>query len=252
MDKDKALKLALEALEEAHYKMEHYQDEKKREQAITAIKQALAAPVQELLQPVWNNLPSNKDVEDAMRIKRLNQLTTPPAAPDLQAELVKANAQAEHFEREWYLRGDELEATNRQVEILSDALAESRREIAALKAVQEPVAWMPITEPYPPGAELDILMGDGSILCDVLPQADGDLWWDGSGTGEKFIDPQYTNVTHWRIHSDTAPPAAQRQWFGLDDTDIGDEYVRFEIQGGYNRFEYAVRAIEAKLRSKNA
>ena len=33
----------------------------------------------------------------------------------------------------------ELEATNRQVEILSDALAESRREVAALKAVQEPV-----------------------------------------------------------------------------------------------------------------
>lgn len=37
-----ALKLALEALEEAHYKMEHYQDEEKREQAITAIKEALA------------------------------------------------------------------------------------------------------------------------------------------------------------------------------------------------------------------
>jgi len=36
----------------------------------------------------------------------------------------------------------ELDATNRQVEILSDALAESRREVAALKAVQEPVAWM--------------------------------------------------------------------------------------------------------------
>jgi hypothetical protein len=36
----------------------------------------------------------------------------------------------------------ELEATNRQVEILSDALAESRREVAALKAVQEPVAWV--------------------------------------------------------------------------------------------------------------
>jgi hypothetical protein len=43
----------------------------------------------------------------------------------------------------------------------------------------------------------------------------------------------------------------QRTWVGLVDTDIGDEYVRFEIQGGFNRFEYAVRAIEAKLRSKN-
>jgi hypothetical protein len=32
----------------------------------------------------------------------------------------------------------ELDATNKQVEILSDALAESRREVAALKPVQEP------------------------------------------------------------------------------------------------------------------
>ena len=31
-------------------------------------------------EPVWDNLPSNKDVEDAMRMKRLNQLATPPAA----------------------------------------------------------------------------------------------------------------------------------------------------------------------------
>ena len=39
-----ALKLALEALEEAHYKVEHKQDAAKREQAITAIKEALAQP----------------------------------------------------------------------------------------------------------------------------------------------------------------------------------------------------------------
>jgi len=32
-------------------------------------------------EPVWDNLPSNKDVEDAMRMRRLNQLATPPAAP---------------------------------------------------------------------------------------------------------------------------------------------------------------------------
>jgi hypothetical protein len=37
----------------------------------------------------------------------------------------------------------ELEATNRQVEILSDALAESRREVAALKAVQEQPVLIP-------------------------------------------------------------------------------------------------------------
>jgi hypothetical protein len=49
---------------------------------------------------------------------KVEAMFTPPAAPDLQAE---------------------LDATNRQVEILSDALAESRREVARLKAVQ-PVA----------------------------------------------------------------------------------------------------------------
>ena len=37
-----ALKLALEALEEAHYKIEHKQNAAKREQAITAIREALA------------------------------------------------------------------------------------------------------------------------------------------------------------------------------------------------------------------
>jgi hypothetical protein len=41
------LKLALEALEEAHYKIEHKQNAAKREQAITAIREALAQPEQE-------------------------------------------------------------------------------------------------------------------------------------------------------------------------------------------------------------
>ena len=46
MTKDEALKLALEALEEAHYVIEHKQDVTKRGQAITAIKEALALPEQ--------------------------------------------------------------------------------------------------------------------------------------------------------------------------------------------------------------
>ena len=46
--------------------------------------------------------------------------------------------------------------------------------------------------------------------------------------------------------------APQRTWVGLTDEEIGDEYVRFEVsKGGFNRFEYAVRAIEAKLKEKN-
>jgi len=80
--------------------------------------------------------------------------------------------------------------------------------VMELAPVQEPVAWTPIDQPYPPGGELDILMGDGSILCEVLPQSDGDLWWGGASTGERFIDPKYASVTHWRIHAEhTTPPA---------------------------------------------
>jgi hypothetical protein len=45
---------------------------------------------------------------------------------------------------------------------------------------------------------------------------------------------------------------SQRTWVGLTDEEIGDEYVRFEVsKSGFNRFEYAVRAIEAKLKEKN-
>jgi hypothetical protein len=46
------------------------------------------------------------------------------------------------------------------------------------------------------------------------------------------------------------PPA--REWVGLTDEEIGDEYVRFEVaKGGFTNFEYATRAIEAKLKEKN-
>lgn len=69
-----------------------------------------------------------------------------------------------------------------------------------------PPGWHPISEPYEPNDELDIMLSDGSILCAVLPQFDGDLWWGGDGTGEKFIDPKYANVTHWRLHA-AAPEA---------------------------------------------
>ena len=56
---------------------------------------------------------------------------------------------------------------------------------------------------------------------------------------EKIPSPLYTTLP-------------QRTWVGLDDTDIGNEYVRFEVtKGGFNRFEYAVRAIETKLKEKN-
>lgn len=76
----------------------------------------------------------------------------------------------------------------------------------AIAQAERAEPWKPISEPYELGDELDILLSDGSILCAVLPQFDGDLWWGGDGTGEKFIDPKTANVTHWRIHG-SAPVA---------------------------------------------
>jgi len=75
---------------------------------------------------------------------------------------------------------------------------------AALEQPEQAAGWRPISEPYEPRDVIDILMGDGSMLRAVLPQFDGDLWWEGSGTGEKFIDPEHANVTHWRPHAEAA------------------------------------------------
>ncbi len=83
-----------------------------------------------------------------------------------------------------------------------DGFSVRLERFAALVAAAEREAWTPIEQPYPLAGKLDILMGDGSILCGVIPQEEGDLWW--SGTAEKFIDPQYYDITHWRIHCDTA------------------------------------------------
>ena len=45
----------------------------------------------------------------------------------------------------------------------------------------------------------------------------------------------------------------KREWQNLTEEEIGDEFVRFEVGSGYfHRYELAVRAIEAKLKKKNA
>jgi hypothetical protein len=127
--KDEALELALDALETLvnGNGFAPAGNIEKARKAITAIKQALAAPVQEpeIVQRVKRyagqtmRTARNPNITARECIELANWIAGgQPAAPDLQAE---------------------LDATNRQVEILSDALAESRREVGALKAVQ-PVA----------------------------------------------------------------------------------------------------------------
>ena len=99
MNTNEVLKLALEALEYIyegannqgpHTGLSWRCVSNKAEPAITALRQALANEAldkkaenaRELgldYEPVWDNLPSNKDVEDAMRLKRLSQLAEQPA-----------------------------------------------------------------------------------------------------------------------------------------------------------------------------
>ena len=99
--------------------------------------------------------------------------------------------------------------------IVKELIAKKEMQLAET-VKQEPVAWQPMETLKPTVEELDILIGDGSVLCNVLTQADGDLWWNGYGTGEKFIDPEYADVTHWRKHSDATPPSVA-EWEKLRD-----------------------------------
>ena len=131
MTKDEALKMALEALndlatwndgEVGSHMDEPYAAEVAR-LTITAIKEALAQPEQEYyavnavhkgeqcyvkaqpeqepvkFEAVWDSGPTNKDYEDAMRLKRLQQLTTPPQRKPLTDEeiiLIVAECAASH------------------------------------------------------------------------------------------------------------------------------------------------------------
>jgi len=115
----------------------------------------------------------------------------PPEAPDLQAE---------------------LDATNRQVEILSNALAESRREVAALKTVQEPVAWF--------------YRDNLGRPCSTTKKPLNPF---------KDMQPLYTT-----------PPAAQRPWVGLSD----EQFRYFASTPDYGTGGL-IRAIEAELKGNN-
>lgn len=59
--------------------------------------------------------------------------------------------------------------------------------------------WIDFSMAYPTHCPIDITLEDGSILCNCLPQSDGDIWWSGAGTGEKFIDPLYATIEKYRI-----------------------------------------------------
>ncbi len=61
-----------------------------------------------------------------------------------------------------------------------------------------PEGWKPIPEKHPTFDLVDLRLADGSVLCECVPQSDGDYWWNGP-SGEVFIDPKYAPATHWRL-----------------------------------------------------
>jgi hypothetical protein len=124
------------------------------------------------------------------------------AAPDLQAE---------------------LDATNRQVEILSDALAESRREVAALKAVQEPIGYL--------------FQHEETGLTTVVDVQQVEWGFEKNNPRHQKIGPVYTT-----------PPAAQRQWVGLTLADREKLRDQFE---GWNYPAILVDAVADILKEKN-
>jgi hypothetical protein len=229
MTDKEVLKLALEALETLMLERGSIYDK-----AITAIKQALAAPVKD--NSNYRLDPPGLDPAGGTQVSKVwwdgDKLIAKPipfvefykAAPDLQAE---------------------LDATNRQVEILSDALAESRREVAALKAVQEPVAaeckfdreqeWLHCeiahhnlvqSEPHKwPGYQTRLLYTTPPAAQPAPvqePVAWVSLQWlaemilsdcGHSSNYTPLLDRVKARIEQWeRANSAPTPPAAQRQW----------------------------------------
>ena len=152
--------------------------------------------------------------------------TTPPAAqpaPDLQAE---------------------LEATNRQVEILSDALAESRREVAQLKSqpapLQEPVVWMYVNKST----------HETKFQKHMRDFVDHSLWSEVPLYGEPLANHELQCVCGavWcgdeMVHLPYKHPQAQRK-------PLTDEEIWQLVDGTNGSVTAFARAIEAKLKEKN-
>jgi hypothetical protein len=237
MNKDKALELALEALEEAYEIVGAawtWRNEKGRP-AVTAIKQALAAPEQEPIaylhqcgkKPELKELSFKKN-EPLLAAKgyKAIPLTSPPAQrkplTDEQAHQILLDM-AKHIETfgpeditEQQLSAECVRFICQRVAAHGITKGQPILEQALAAPVQEPVAWM---DKY------------GEIYKDVPEVLSTDT-------------PLYTT-----------PPAAQRQWVGLTDEEIlklaypirWQEVDDFEADKAVN----FAQMVEAKLKEKN-
>jgi hypothetical protein len=164
----------------------------------------------------------------------------------------------------------ELEATNRQVEILSDALAESRREVAALKDVPETDFGNMTKDEALKLALYALEIEDAACryMKDETPsqiveaitaikqarsapvQEPVGVFVEDDDIGHVRLIPHQQLKLKDGDKLYTTPPAAQRQWVGLPDDEIEEMANDFE-EGYVFLYRSFARAIEAKLRSKN-
>jgi hypothetical protein len=231
MTKDKALDLALEALERMKgygNVFLHRRDERNPHEqvceAITAIKQARAL---------------DKKAENA---RELGLDYEPPCKTGSQctSKCQQCVVQEPDYKALWQQmceRCDELDkelsATDRQVEILSDALAESRQEVAAIKQARS----APVQSCYCPnceamGKELAALKAQPAPVQEpqrYSPDGEGGMEVDSLGAYVKLQDV-------------TTPPAAQRQWVGLT--------IEERLDCWDTMPEIAICKTEAKLKEK--
>jgi hypothetical protein len=212
MTKDEALDLALAALEHIDYEdndrdfLFPYQCTM-LDNAITAIKQARA-----LDKKAENARELGLDYEPVLKDNSNYRYDPPVAEPDYKALWQQMCERCDEMDKE-------LSATDRQVEILSDALAESRREVAALKAVQE-------QKPFAYANPDDLCADTAFRWCKIdkftmpvyttPPAAQPAPVQEPVKTGDTLFrqfmsEADKAGITHW-----PTPPAPHRQWFGLE------------------------------------
>jgi hypothetical protein len=156
--------------------------------------------------------------------------------------LKKANDQAEHFEREWYLRGDEIERLK---------AAQSAQEPVNQRAHETALRQWEHWKTYALELQERLVKYEGGapMVLNSIPQpAQEPVTWmvtyqDGSRE-VVYETPSTLNpdISHAVLHR-----PQQRPWVGLTNGEIADlEYATDTLE-----FSETVRAIEQLLKEKN-